>query len=125
MPTGAERFTRKGERFARWTRRGKTFTAPVSAGRDGSERITIEASKYYARYRNHAGVVVERSTDCRDKQAAEQLLAKWERESERIKAGVMTPVEDQMSKLQRWPIAQHFDDYLAHLEADSVCEGHR
>ncbi len=125
LPAGAEIIVRKGERFAHWTRRGKTLTAPVTIGRDGSERIVVEASKYYARYRDHTGAVVVRPTGCRDKQAAEQLLAKWEREGERIKAGVMTPAESEMSQLQRLPLAQHFDAYLAHLEAAGASEMHR
>ena len=40
LPAGAETFVRKGERFARWKdRKGKTRTAPLTVGKDGSERI--------------------------------------------------------------------------------------
>ena len=41
LPAGAEIFVRKGERFARWKdRKGKARTAPLTVGKDGSERVT-------------------------------------------------------------------------------------
>ena len=52
LPASAEIFTRKGERFARWKDgRGKTRTAPLTTGRDGSDRIVGEAATYTAKYR--------------------------------------------------------------------------
>ena len=58
---GAETFVRKGERFARWKdRKGKTRTAPLTVGKDGSERIVIESPCYVAKYRDGAGVVQRR-----------------------------------------------------------------
>ena len=47
LPDRAEIFTRKGDRFARWKdRHGKTRTAPLTIGRDGSDRIvtTVESA---------------------------------------------------------------------------------
>jgi integrase len=124
LPTGAEIFVRGGERFARWRRKGKTRTAPVTIGQNGSSRITVEANVYYGRYRDHAGTVVEQSTGCRDEAAARQVLARWEREVERIKAGVLTPAEEQTARHQGAPIARHFDAYRDHLQAAGVTEQH-
>jgi hypothetical protein len=44
LPAGAQVFTRQGERFARWRdAKGKARTAAVTIGRDGAERIVVEA----------------------------------------------------------------------------------
>jgi len=51
LPTGAETFVRKGERFARWKVKGKTRTARLTTGQDGSARI-IESGKWFAKYRD-------------------------------------------------------------------------
>ena len=51
LPTGAEIFTRKGERLAKWKdRKGRKRTAPLTSGRDGSDRITVQAGTYTAKY---------------------------------------------------------------------------
>jgi len=52
LPTGAETFVRKGERFARWKVKGKTRTARLTTGQDGSARIIIESGKWFAKYRD-------------------------------------------------------------------------
>ncbi|GAG19042.1 unnamed protein product, partial [marine sediment metagenome] len=40
LPGEAELFIRKGEQIARWKdRKGKKRTAPITLGRNGSERI--------------------------------------------------------------------------------------
>jgi len=58
LPTGAELFTRKGERFARWKdKHGRTRTAPVTVGKDGADRILTESPYYVAKYRDGAGIV--------------------------------------------------------------------
>jgi len=63
LPEGAEIFTRKGERFARWKdRKGKTKTAPLTVGKDGSDRIVTTASTFTAKYRDGGGIVRETAT---------------------------------------------------------------
>jgi hypothetical protein len=38
LPEGAETFTRKGNRLARWKdAKGKTRTAPLTTGKDGTD----------------------------------------------------------------------------------------
>src|SRR5262245_983950 len=117
LPEGAEVFTKGGERYARWKSRGRTRTVPLTTGRDGAHRIVLEVGKYYARYRNHDGQVVERPTGCRDKSAAEQLLARWERDAERVRAGILTPAEEEMTRHQARPLVEHFDAFDEHLRA--------
>lgn len=63
--------------FARWIDgRGKTRTEATTTGKDGSTRIVVESSKWFARFRDSGGFVVERSTGCKDREAAESLLKK-------------------------------------------------
>jgi integrase len=90
---------------------------------DGAERIVIETQTYYARYRDHSGLVVERSTGCRDEAAARQVLAEWERQAERIRVGVLTAEESRMVEHQARPIGEHidaFDRYLAAKDASAI-----
>jgi hypothetical protein len=76
LPSGAETFTRKGEKFARWKdAKGKTRTANVTTGKDGSERLLIEAKTFTAKYRDGSGIVREVATGCRDETAARAVLA--------------------------------------------------
>jgi hypothetical protein len=76
LPANAETFVRKGERFARWKdRKGKTRTAPLTVGKDGTGRVSMESPYYVAKYRDGTGVVQVVPTGCRDEQAARQVLA--------------------------------------------------
>ena len=76
MPAGAETFTREGQRFAKWKdARGKTRKARVTMGQEGIERITIESSCYYAKYRDGGGIVRTVATRCKDETAARGVLA--------------------------------------------------
>src|SRR5437588_861612 len=66
VPPGAEIVERKGQRLARWKdRRGKTRTALLTIGEGGSDRIVIEAGKWYAKYRDGGGAVRVVPTGCR------------------------------------------------------------
>ncbi len=126
VPPSAETFTRKGQRFARWKdRKGKTRTAPLTTGKDGADRLTLESPYYVAKYRNGAGIVVEESTGCRDETAARSVLADLERRAELIKAGVMTAAESAVSEHQGKPLAEHFGAFDEHLRAKGVTRIHR
>jgi hypothetical protein len=126
MPAGAETFARKGERFARWKdRRGKTRTAPLTTGEDGSERIVIESSRYFAKYRDGGGVVRVVPTRCRDETAARQVLAELERKAELVRSGVMSASEAAVSEYQSAQLGEHIDAYDSYLQAKDACETHR
>jgi hypothetical protein len=126
LPTGAEVFTRKGERFARWKdRKGKTRTAPLTEGKDGSDRIVIESSRYVAKYRDGAGVVQVVPTGCRDEQAARCVLGELERRAELVRAGVMSVAESAVADHQATPLAGHLDAFDEHHRAKGVTKIHR
>jgi integrase len=126
VPAKAETFFRKGERFARWTdTRGKKRTAALTVGKDGSERIVIESSKWFAKYRDGSGVVRVVPTGCRDETAARQVLADLERKAELVRSGVITAAEASVGRHQGTPLDEHFEAYLAHFEAAGVTKEHR
>src|SRR5215831_14491625 len=117
LPPGAETFVRKGERFARWKVKGKTRTAPLTTGQDGSDRIVIESSKWFAKYRDGGNVVRVVPTGCRDETAARQVLAELERKAELIRSGVMTTQEAAVGRHQSAPLGEHLDAFDEHLRA--------
>ena len=124
LPAVVERFIRKGERFARWKdRNGKTRTAKVTTGKDGSERIIVEATTYIAKFRNGAGHVVEASTGCKTRDGALSVLKGLTDRSEKVRSGILTGAEDAISGHQQTPLGEHFDDYVEHLAAKGVTAG--
>ncbi|MGZ0171290.1 MAG: hypothetical protein ACKVHE_17210 [Planctomycetales bacterium] len=85
MPSNFELFEKKNEQFARWkARNGKTRTAKTTTGRDGSLRIVVQCGNWLGKYRNAAGAVIEASTGCRDRVAAQAVLSEWIRREELI-----------------------------------------
>jgi hypothetical protein len=126
LPAGAEVVEQRGRPLARWKdNRKKTRTAPVTQGRDGSTRMVVTVSRWYCRYRDHRGVEVERPTGCRDEAAARQVLADFERREERVRAGLLTPAEDRISRHQAAPLDRHLGDYIGHLKAADTSPVHR
>jgi integrase len=126
LPAGAETFIRKDQRFARWKdHKGKTRTAPLTVGKDKSDRIVIESARYVAKYRDGAGVVQVVRTGCRDETAARQVLADLERKAELVRAGVMSAAEVAVGEHQATPFGDHVKAYLAYLEAKGACKEHR
>ena len=126
LPEGAEIFTRKGDRFARWKdRNGKKKTAPVTTGRDGSDRIVVTAGTFTAKYRDGQNIVREESTGCRDETAARQLLQELVQRADKVRSGMRTKAEDAALDHQKLPLADHIADYLAHLEANEYNKTHR
>ena len=75
IPVNAEIITRKGERLARWKDcRGKNRTAAVTKGRDGTDRIVVQAATYTAKYRDGQNIVREVATGFRTKDGALSVL---------------------------------------------------
>ena len=95
LPANAEQFSRKGEHLARWKDgKGRSRTANVTTGKDGSERITVEATTYTAKYRDGSGHVVETATGCKSKDAALSVLKDLTSRAEKVRSGVLTSAEE-------------------------------
>jgi uncharacterized protein YegP (UPF0339 family) len=84
----------------------------TSSGKDGAERIRDESGTYVARYRDGNNQLVEVSTGCRDKSAAENVLAELKRKAERVPSGLLTPAEARTAQHLATLIGEHFDAYL-------------
>ena len=125
LPDDAEIVARKGNRFAKWKdRKGKARTAPLTTGRDGSERIVVESATYLAKFRDGEGIVQEVSTGCRDITAAKAKLAALERRAELVKGNVMTPSEDKIGRHQDTLLETHVAGYITHMEAKGCSQSH-
>ena len=125
LPEGAELFTKAGEQYARWKpAKGKTRTAKVTTGKDGSPRILDEAGTYIAKFRDGSGIVCEVSTGCRDQDAARSILAKLERRAELVKSEVISTAEAATADHQTTPVADHFAAYLLHQRSSGVSVRH-
>ena len=123
VPTNAELFERKGERFARWVDgRGKKKTAKLTTGHDGSERIVVEGGTYTAKYRAPDGTTHEVATGCRDRGAAQAVLNELERRSELVKANVMTAGESSIADHASTSLVNHFASYRDHRIAKGLSE---
>src|SRR5262245_12087598 len=126
LPPGAEIITRQGVRLARWRDgKGKTRTAPVTTGQNGSDRIRDESATYVARYRDGNGLLVEVSTGCRDKTAAQAVLADLERQAEKVRAGLITPAEARSAGHLSKPFVEHVDAYIESMKARGITLTHR
>jgi integrase len=118
LPEGAETFTRKGERFARWKDgKGKLQTAKVTTGRDGSPRIVIETGTFYAKFRDGENIVREVPTGCKTKDGAQSILKELTDRAEKVKANILTAADAAISDHQATPLAKHFAAYLVHQQA--------
>jgi len=118
LPTGAKIIVRKGRRFAQWQdAKGKTRTAPLTAAGD---RIAVEAGTYTAKYRDGSGIVRKITTGCRDKTAAESVLADLERRAEKVKGGILTADEAAAIDQQDRPLAEHVAAFMEHQKAKGI-----
>ncbi len=101
LPAGADLFTRKGQRFARWTDgKGKKRAERVSE--DGA-RLVLRAGTYTAKYCDGQGIVHKVSTGCRDETAARFVLAELVKRSEHVRSGIMTSEQDAWPTISKYP----------------------
>ena len=121
LPAGAELFTKAGQRLARWKpAKGKTRTAKVTSGEDGTLRIQTDAATFTAKFRNGQGIVREISTGCRDEDAARSVLSKLERRAELVKSEIISSAEDATADHQLTPLDRHFAAFHEHRTAKGL-----
>ncbi|MBN8596522.1 MAG: tyrosine-type recombinase/integrase [Planctomycetes bacterium] len=123
VPPGAEIVEQRGKRIARYRiRSGKLRTAEVFTAADGRVRIRGETKAYIAKFRDAAGLWIERPTGCTDETAARAVLAQLERRTELVRAGVLTPEEDAASKHGAESIDTNLDAWRDHLRLKGSTE---
>lgn len=121
LPAGAKIVVRKGQRFAEWTdAKGKRRTAPVTVGKDGSDRIVITARTYTAKYRDGSGIIREVATGCRDESAARSILTELERRADKVRSNLRTAEEDATVDHLVTDLSGHVADFLEHQIAKGV-----
>ncbi len=129
LPTEAELFARKGERFAHWkTPKGKTKSAPMVIPTEGKfagqERIVVETPTYFADYRDGNGHLRRVATGCRDEAAARAVLGGLEKRAEKVRAGIITKSEDTMTCHQHTALTEHVGEFIATMRAAGRAETH-
>lgn len=118
IPPGAELFTRKGERFARYTDgKGRTRTAKVTTTESGQDRLVFTSLYWRYRYRDGSGQLQDIPTGCKDEAAAKGVANRLGRRAELVKAEVITPGENDAADHVVVPLPNHIDAYIAHLRA--------
>ena len=120
IPRSANIVEKAGKRVARWHSRGRLRTAPVEVAADGTECVVVESGTYVAKYRDHAGKIVERSTKCREEATARQQLAAWEREEEQIRVGILEPGQLATARSAVGSLESHLGAYEQSLMARDV-----
>jgi len=117
MPDEADIITQRGKKLARWTNgKGQLRTAELLD--DG--RVQFVSDCWYVRYRDASGKMRRQSTGCRDKRAAEKVLADILADVEKVKAGVMSQGEMAAASQLETPIGKHTKDYLAQLAVKTI-----
>ena len=117
MPEGAEIITRRGTKQARWAS-GKGQVRTASLLDDG--RIQFVSDCWYVRYRDASRRMRRKSTGCRDRQAAEKVMADILADVEKVKAGVMSREEMTAASHLDTPLGKHTKAYLAELGVKTV-----
>ena len=111
----------KGSEHAEWLdRNGKKQIAPVTAGRNGVPRVRIEARTYTAIYRDGKGITREHATGYRAKRSAETVLAKLEQEAEKVRSGILSSTESEITKHQHTPLSEHIESYINYKTARGI-----
>ena len=116
-PAGAEIITRRGKKLARW-QNGKKQVRTAEVLDDG--RVMFVADCWYVRYRDSNGKYQRQSTGCRERQAAEKVLADILGGVEKVKSGVMSREEMAASNGLEAPIGKHIENYLSQLAAKII-----
>ena len=125
VPRAAEIVEKDGKRFARWKLRGKTVAAGIVTAPDGTETVGVKSGIYFAKFRDHAGGIVVRSTGCRDESVARQKLGGWEKEVEQILAGALDATALDSARAAAGSIEPHLDAYEQSLIARAVSDVYR
>jgi len=108
LPEGAEIFTRKGKRYARFkSGKGNTVTAPLT---QDCKKAIVETAKWYIEYRSAEGVL-RKVAGFTDRKATEQRAAELEKDAERVRSGYKPKEHEQLNR----PLAEHLQEYGQYL----------
>ena len=112
MPEGA---TVGRDGAVAWTVRGKKRTGKLSK----SGKVNLQVDTWTAQYTDETGTVRRVSTKTTNRSAAEKILARYEAEIDRLKAGVVTREELEKAQVKKVP----FDEALEKFRTKMVANG--
>jgi len=98
-----------------WTVKGKKRTGKLSR----SGKVNVQVDTWTAQYTDETGVVRRVSTKTTNRSAAEKILARYEAEIDRLKAGVVT--REELEKVQVKKVT--FDEALERFRTKMVANG--
>jgi integrase len=110
---------RDGKCYACWNNNGKEKKALLVNSKNGN-RIVEESKFYIARFTDANGRFRERSTGCCDKKNAEHKLHTWLHEIEKVKSGILTQEEFEISKQISDTIANQLLLFVEYLRGKSA-----
>ena len=113
-----------GKKYAYWIQGGEEVTAEYVESKNGP-RIVEESEFYIARYTDATGRFRERSTGCRDLRAAQHKLNTWLQEIEKVKSGILTQEEFEVSKQITGLIEEKLDLFTDYLTSKGVTEKYK
>ncbi|VTR91689.1 Uncultured bacterium genome assembly Metasoil_fosmids_resub OS=uncultured bacterium PE=4 SV=1 [Gemmata massiliana] len=125
VPPDAVVVEKGGIQFARFRVRGRVRTVRLTTGANGVPRLLVESGTFTARYRDATGALIERPTRCRDEANARRRLTEWEREVERVRAGVLTAADVDMSQHARARLEDHFTAFGTRQRARGMDDKYR
>lgn len=82
-------------------------------------RVVKKTKKWYVKYRDEHNIL-RKVAGFTDKESTRQLGAQLEREAQQIRAGLLDPIDRQ----KRRPLAEHLDEYKAHLRGKERSHDH-
>jgi integrase len=100
-----------GKNYACWNNGDRAMKANVVETKNGWRTVT-ESEFFIARFTDANGRFRERSTGCRDLRAAEHKLNTWLQEIEKVKSGILSQDEFEISKR----ISDKIDDQIPLFE---------
>lgn len=110
------KFKRDGTAIATWLdESGGKRECDVT--RDSKGRLVRLTDTYFAKFRNHKGVVEVATTGMTDKTAAEQVVAGWLKRVEQLKSGVLSESQLITAEASQDPVSIHVDAYIASMGA--------
>lgn len=81
---------------------------------------------WYAKWVDHTGKTVKRTTGTPDKASASRILSKWEKESNDIRVGLVDPAQLALAEHRRRPISEHleawYSDHGLHIQPNTLRE---
>ncbi len=118
IPEGAQIFTRKGARFARFKRGKATIEAPLVETKTGL-KCQFESKTWHICYTDAAGDR-QREMGFTDREATEELARK-------IVTGIRAELRGESSPMQRQrerPLSEHVNEFAAHLKRKELTPEH-